>query len=259
MATEKKQYVYRLMKAKCSCGDQKFEQYLNLTKDHGVTYHDNEYPLMNANDHIAGENILTFGRCTSLNIKSPRGIIPFLLESVAIPIVGGALIREKIGCKCEPMTITPWINVDEDYFIDGAPALTIESTLPCYYGGVITIVLQKEDDSQEQNDEENQEETEEKDVKEQLPSEVQEKIDSFTDKEATNPQSKADDVLAEEAAQKEFDISKISRADELLEQEVTIDTSFLDNMKIKPQKETQLDNVPILENSLLKQQEGKGQ
>ena len=64
---------------------------------------------------------------------------------------------------------------------------------------------------------------------------------------------------SEEAAQKEFDISKLLRADELLEQEVTIDTSFLDNMKIKPQKETQLDNVPILENPLLKQQEGKGQ
>ena len=257
MATEKKQYVYRLMKAKCSCGDQKFEQYLNLTKDHGVTYHDNEYPLMNANDHIAGENILTFGRCTS--ITNPGGTIAEGIASIIIPGIGGALLQTAIGCKCEPMTITPWINVDEDYFIDGAPALTIESTLPCYYGGAITIVLQKEDDSQQQNDEENQEETEEKDVKEQLPSEVQEKIDSFTDKEATNPQSKADDVLAEEAAQKEFDISKLLRADELIEQEVTIDTSFLDNMKIKPQKETQLDNVPILENPLLKQQEGKGQ
>ena len=37
MAAGKKQYVYRLMKAKCSCGDQKFEQNLNLPLDHGVS------------------------------------------------------------------------------------------------------------------------------------------------------------------------------------------------------------------------------
>ena len=128
MATEKKQYVYRLMKAKCSCGDQKFEQYLNLTKDHGVTYHDNEYPLMNANDHIAGENILTFGRCTS--ITNPGGTIAEGIANIIVPGIGGALLQTAIGCKCEPMTITPWINVDEDYFIDGVPALTWKVYFP---------------------------------------------------------------------------------------------------------------------------------
>lgn len=190
MATEKKQYVYRLMKAKCSCGDQKFEQYLNLTKDHGVTYHDNEYPLMNANDHIAGENILTFGRCTS--ITNPGGTIAEGIANIIVPGIGGALLQTAIGCKCEPMTITPWINVDEDYFIDGVPALTVESVLPCYYGGIISIVLEK---IQRTDSTSNKERAEDKDKEEQLPSEVQEKIDSFTDKKMTNRQSRADDEL----------------------------------------------------------------
>ena len=190
MATEKKQYVYRLMKAKCSCGDQKFEQYLNLTKDHGVTYHDNEYPLMNANDHIAGENILTFGRCTS--ITNPGGTIAEGIANIIVPGIGGALLQTAIGCKCEPMTITPWINVDEDYFIDGAPALTVESVLPCYYGGIISIVLEK---IQRTDSTSNKERAEDKDKEEQLPSEVQEKIDSFTDKKMTNRQSRADEEL----------------------------------------------------------------
>lgn len=190
MATEKKQYVYRLMKAKCSCGDQKFEQYLNLTKDHGVTYHDNEYPLMNANDHIAGENILTFGRCTS--ITNPGGTIAEGIANIIVPGIGGALLQTAIGCKCEPMTITPWINVDEDYFIDGVPALTVESVLPCYYGGIISIVLEK---IQRTDSTSNKERAEDKDKEEQLPSEVQEKIDSFTDKKMTNRQSRADEEL----------------------------------------------------------------
>lgn len=190
MATEKKQYVYRLMKAKCSCGDQKFEQYLNLTKDHGVTYHDNEYPLMNANDHIPNENILTFGRCTS--ITNPGGTIAEGIANIIVPGIGGALLQTAIGCKCEPMTITPWINVDEDYFIDGVPALTVESVLPCYYGGIISIVLEK---IQRTDSTSNKERAEDKDKEEQLPSEVQEKIDSFTDKKMTNSQSRADDEL----------------------------------------------------------------
>lgn len=188
MATEKKRYVYRLMKAKCSCGDQSFEQNLNLPRDHGVTYHDNEYPLMNANDHIPNENILTFGRCKS--VSNPGGAIAEGIANIIIPGIGGTLLQTVAGCKCEPMTITPWINVDEDYFIDGVPALTVESVLPCYYGGIISIVLEK---IQKTDSTSNKERAEDKE--EQLPSEVQEKIDSFTDKKMTNRQSRADEEL----------------------------------------------------------------
>ncbi len=199
MAAGKKQYVYRLMKAQCSCGSSDFKQYLNVKKDHGVYFHDEESPLMNANDHVANENILTFGRCTSM--ANPNGAVGFLLASVAIPIIGGALMRKAAGVKCEPMTIVPWIKVDEDYFIDGAPALTIESTLPCYYGGTIKIVLEKADDDAEDSEESTEEE--DYDKTSQLPSEVQEKLDSFCDDEQTVVQSAGEDALAAQEQEKQ--------------------------------------------------------
>lgn len=195
MAAGKKQYVYRLMKAKCSCGDQKFEQNLNLPLDHGVIYQDAEHPLMNANDHVSGEHILTFGRCKSTS--NPGGTAGFLADILTMGI-GSEILQSTIGTPCKPMTVTPWINVDEDYFIDGAPALTIESTLPCYYGGIITIVLEKTESTDSEGDNASEED---KDIKDQLPSEVQEKIDSFTDAQPSNPQSAAEEALAASAAE----------------------------------------------------------
>ena len=73
MSQDKKQYVYRLMKAECSCGSKDFQQYLNLPEDHGITFSTEDQPLMNASDHVANENILQFGRCTSLT--NPRSIV----------------------------------------------------------------------------------------------------------------------------------------------------------------------------------------
>lgn len=85
-----------------------------------------------------------------------------------------------MGCKCTPLTPTPWIECDENYYIDGAPALTVNSVLHCAYGGEITITLEAE---QQTNENEDEQQKEEKDKKELLPSEVQEKIDSFVDEE----------------------------------------------------------------------------
>lgn len=173
MAVGKEQYVYRLMKAKCSCGSKDFSQFLNVKTDHGVVFNDKEYPLMNANDHVSGENIYSFGRCKSICNPDARSMGSVLLG----PVLGwvGAI---TIGCKCQPLTPFPWVQVDEDYYIDGAPALTINSVLHCANGGEITITLE----AQEQQTEEATEEIpqEEQDKKAQLPSEVQEKIDSFT-------------------------------------------------------------------------------
>ena len=203
MATQKKQYVYRLMKAQCSCGAKEFSfkeglhdfsQYLNLPKDHGVVFNDIEHPLMNANDHVANEHIYSFGRCTSL--QNPGDWTLGMLLGGGIPFLGllaGALFKSFIGCKCEPMTLVPWINIDEDYFIEGAPALTIESVLPCYYGGMITIVAELE--GEKTDSEEEDEGPEEKDARELLPSEVQEQIEAFCDSEATNPSSRAEQEL----------------------------------------------------------------
>lgn len=195
MASGKEQYVCRLMKAKCSCGDQKFSQYLNLKTDHGVLFNDSDHPLMNANDHVSGENIYTFGRCKSLS--NPHSAMGGNIVGSILGPLGGMAARGLFGCKCEPLTPFPWVQVDEDYYIDGAPALTINSVLHCAYGGEITITLEAEGDTEDSSEETQQEE--EKDKKEQLPSEVQEKIDSFCDDAPSNPQSAGEAALAANA------------------------------------------------------------
>jgi len=193
-----------------------FEQNLNAKHDHGVYFHDFESPMLNANDHIKDENISTFGRCMSND--NPRGYIASML--LISPLMG-PFIRQAIGCVCDPVTLVPWVYVDDDYFIDGAPALTIESELPCLWGGSIKIVAKREDADSAQATAESEASSSDSansaeggeggeggaagaapadiDRRDLLPSEVQEKIDSFCDSEMSNPTSRADEELANEA------------------------------------------------------------
>lgn len=182
MISGKDQYVYRLMKAKCSCGSEDFAQYLNLKMDHGVIFNDKEYPLMNANDHKSGENIYTFGRCKSL--CNPGGMLGCALLGPVVGLIGKA----TIGCVCEPLTPFPWVQVDENYYIDGAPALTVNSVLHCAYGGEITITLEAEEKAEESSEKTTDDKQDKEDKKQQLPSEVQEKIDSFCDDSPSSDQ-----------------------------------------------------------------------
>lgn len=205
MAAEKKQYIYRLMKAKCSCSATDFAQYLNLPKDHGVTFRDSEHPLMNANDHVAREHINTFGRCKSLKNPGGRG------ANLIMPVFGSLLLKATVGCKCDPMTLVPWINVDEDYFLDGAPALTLESELPCYYGGMISIVAELEEGTDEER-QEVEEGPRDVDARELLPSEVKEKIESFCDDESKVEQVPAQEL--QEAEETRFNF--LSAVDEIM-------------------------------------------
>ena len=210
MSTQKKQYVYRLMKCKCSCSagaslfnNDEFYQNLNLPKDHGILFSDMEHPLMNANDHVSigddsTKNIFTFGRCKSQ--KNPGGFGANLI----MPFFGPMILKATAGVKCDPMTLTPWLLVDEDYFVGGAPALTIESKLACYYGGIITVEAELENEKNADSTEE-EPQPEDKDARELLPSEVQEQIQSFCDGEASDGPSRADQELAIEQAQMELE------------------------------------------------------
>jgi len=228
MISQKKTYVYRLMKVTCSCGEmvgdgllgsalfaknkRPFEQNLNAKHDHGVYFHDFETPLLNANDHIKDENISTMGRCKSN--KNPRG---YALAILGFSPILGAFLRQAVGCVCDPVTMVPWIYVDDDNFIDGAPALTIESELPCFWGGTIKIVAKREDADSAQAAGEGDASSSDSaassadggeggagaapadiDRRDLLPSEVQEKIDSFCDPEMSNPTSRADEEIANE-------------------------------------------------------------
>lgn len=133
---EKKAYVTRLMRAKCSMGSQ--DNTLNLTTDHGILQTDEEHPLLNANDHTPKKNIPHFGRCTSN--MNPDNIIGGE-KILCLMIPGSSAIKKLLGCdgcKCKPNTM-PWTNVSEGNIIEGAPALNVGSTLSCVYGGIITI------------------------------------------------------------------------------------------------------------------------
>lgn len=138
---EEKQYVTRLMHIKCSCGTK--VNYLNAPTDHGIRLTSGE-PVLNANDHEpgSGKNIVHFGRCKSMfnpgNVvaKAAAGAVGFgIIGSIA-----GEWAIENAGCcKCNPKTFTPWEDTSEDHLIEGAPALTVDSQLSCFYGGIIEI------------------------------------------------------------------------------------------------------------------------
>ncbi len=137
-------YSCRLLVVKCSYGTQ--ENYLNVKTDHGIICRNTGQgsnselcPFMNANDHIAGENIIHFGRC-----KSPYNKI-FSLDSKRIGQIGdvvdgiGIALDCNEGYICEPQTDIAWKKVSDKTFIEGVPAITDASELTCYYGGIIKV------------------------------------------------------------------------------------------------------------------------
>ena len=72
--------------------------------------------------------------------------------------------------KCELDTPLPWMFVNKEHMIDGAPALTVESQCACRYGGIITIVPEPEEEVNIETEEvalaENMAEPDEVEVKE---------------------------------------------------------------------------------------------
>lgn len=142
------QYVMRLMKGKCTFGS--MDNYLNIPLDHGVRFGVDEQPVLNANDHVAGEHVIHFGTCSS-NANPGNAVRSFAKAFIpGASLISG--VMDKLGCtgcKCTPMTFLPWMNTNEENIIEGAPALTTESKLACFYGGVISIVKEEAATSEE--------------------------------------------------------------------------------------------------------------
>lgn len=203
MDAEKPLYVTRLTKAKCSFGS--MSQYLNLPLDHGVWFHDKETPIMNANDHEPDKHVLHFGRCTSS--KNPSNMINMedMILGMLFPLGGmfGSKMLKKLlgceGCKCKPLTITPWKEVDEDYYIDGAPAITQNSYLNCYYGGKIEIDLSADGG---EGDEKTDTEIEQRAYNslQKMPASMSDKINAFCNGDGDSSSAFADVVSAGEVS-----------------------------------------------------------
>lgn len=151
MGEENKIYTCRLAKARCDKGT--MSNYLNVKTDHGIVWEkncdagktcDDKQPFMNACDYKEGDNVVHFGRCNS---DTNPGNMFDMEEAIIGAIPGVNLVKNLIGCggcKCKPILIEVWENVDKTHLVGGVPALTQDSTLYCRNGGTITIMTQEE-------------------------------------------------------------------------------------------------------------------
>lgn len=150
---EKKVYACRLEKARCDKGT--MSNYLNVKTDHGIVWeiareagntNDDKRPIMNACDYKEGENIVHFGRCNS--VMNPGNMFDLeerVIGSVAAPAVAVKELMGCGGCKCKPILINVWENVDKTHLVGGVPVITRNSTLYCRNGGTITIMTEEEE------------------------------------------------------------------------------------------------------------------
>ncbi len=101
-----KNYVVRGMQVKCTSGS--VPGFITTNTGHGVLYKGK--PLLNANDHVPKVNLPCFGVCANLQ-----------------------------GMPCQTATLLSWMNCNNQYLIDGAPALTTDSKCVCTLGGIISF------------------------------------------------------------------------------------------------------------------------
>lgn len=172
----KDEYVRRLSVACCSEGTKDFRQYLNLPKDHGVYFQDEEFPLLNANDHQTNEHIMHFGRCRSnLNPKN----IASLLCMTSVVGIAAMVVKDVVGssgCKCCPRTLRSWEVENKENHLDGAPAVARSSELVCAYGGIITITDEPSTSNEDENQNTQEEIPEETNILDTLPVNMADKI-----------------------------------------------------------------------------------
>lgn len=124
-------YIVRGAKMKCSKGTHKRK--INLPLGHGVYV--NGYPMMNKKDNEAEKNIKYFGIC--------KGGCE---EGEDIYLIGEDGVQLPPGKKCKVTILADWMNAKEDTLVEGEPAITINSTLVCQYGGIIRFVTDGQND-----------------------------------------------------------------------------------------------------------------
>jgi len=125
-------YIVRGAKMKCTKGTHKRK--INLPLGHGAYV--NEYPMMNKKDKDADKNIKYFGICKD---GCKVGADIYLLDEDGNQLPPG---KECI------VTILGdgWMTVKDDTLVEGEPALTLDSTLTCIYGGIISFVTDGQND-----------------------------------------------------------------------------------------------------------------
>lgn len=131
-------YVVRGATIYCTCGTHMRK--LDMPVSHGSYIRDKA--MMNKTDCKVGidQNIPPFGACHSqekdgidIIINDPKDLVPFTDEE-GNPIEPSLPIEGKL---CEPKLEEEWLDTQEKTLVDGEPALAVNSTITCCYGGVI--------------------------------------------------------------------------------------------------------------------------
>jgi len=201
MPGQKKQFVRRLMVAACECGSLEY-QYLNLPEDHGVYFQDVDHPLMNANDHKGDKHIMQFGRCKAET--NPKNIMSKMLSKISPAFALINMAKEAMGCdgcKCSPKVINSWKNGDKANRLDGAPCITNESRLYCFYGGLIKITeMPKSADEDESAENGDAPEEKEYNPLDTVPESMRDKINSKNESMSPSEGSSTSDSAADAGA-----------------------------------------------------------
>lgn len=134
-------YVVRGATIYCSCGTHMRK--LDMPVSHGSYIRDKA--MMNKSDCKVGidKNIPPFGACKSENkdgidikIEDEKDLITYTDEN-------GNTDKPQMpveGKLCEPKLGDEWADAQENTLVDGKPALTVNSTITCSYGGTIRFM-----------------------------------------------------------------------------------------------------------------------
>ena len=134
-------YVVRGATIYCNCGSHKRK--LDMPASHGSYIRDKA--MMNKDDCVVGldQNIPPFGACRAegkegidIKINDGTDALPGMDEN-------GNLVEMPLpieGKLCEPNLCQGWLDAHETTLVDGKPALTVNSTITCCYGGTIAFI-----------------------------------------------------------------------------------------------------------------------
>lgn len=131
-------YVVRGAKIYCTCGSH--VRKLDMPVSHGSYIRDKA--MMNQTDCKVGleQNIPPFGACFSENkegidikINDANDLVPFTDEN-GNPVEPQLPIEGKL---CEPKLAAQWMGAQENTLVEGEPALNVNCSITCSYGGTI--------------------------------------------------------------------------------------------------------------------------
>lgn len=134
-------YVVRGARIYCNCGTH--IRKLDMPASHGSKIRDKA--MLHEQDCKVGldQNIPPFGACHSeenqeikIEIDDARDLVPLADENgnpVEAPLpIQGKLCVPKLGAK--------WLKTQTETLVDGKPALTVQCTIACAYGGIISFI-----------------------------------------------------------------------------------------------------------------------